>query len=92
MAFSYTITKKVIAGDRIWVYGTWANTGGSTGGEVNTGLSTVESMLLTPKGTAVSASMPVVNETLPLAGSANGAMTIVTLANDEGYWLAVGTP
>lgn len=75
------------SGQRV-VIGSYTNDGDSTGGDISTGLSTVNFVMLQPKGTSVSANQPVVNETLPLNGT--GAVTIVTSANEVGTWMAIG--
>lgn len=88
MAFTSTITSKTkIFGSMQKKWGTFTNTGGSTGGDINTGLTSVESINLTYSGSSVVASAPVVNETLPADGS---AITIVTVADADGYWEAIG--
>lgn len=84
MAFSYT-SKIIYPGGRI-AGGTYTNSGGSTGGDIDTGLPNVCSFVLTPKGSSVSANQSVYNETLPLA---NGIVTIVTNANEVGSWWAM---
>ena len=67
--------------------GTYTSTSGSTGGDIQTGLSEVYSITLQPKGSAVIANQPAVNETLPLA---SGDVTIVTTADEIGTWTAIG--
>lgn len=67
--------------------GTYTNTGGSTGGDIDTGLGMVYVMILQPKGAAVSANQPVVNETPPMNGS---AVTVVTSPDEVGTWIAIG--
>ena len=69
--------------------GTYTSTGGSTGGDVGTGLDTVESFFLQPTGAAVATNAPSANETFPLT-NVNGTVTIVTDADEAGLWLAVG--
>ncbi len=89
MAFSSTVIAGPIPNDggkRI-VRGTFTNTGGSTGGDVETSLAVVEGFKLQYTGAAIVANSPVVNETLPLNG---GAVTIVTDADANGLWEAVG--
>ena len=88
MAFSYTVNSKDAMGKGV-VSGSYTSTGGSTGGDIQTGLDTVETFLVTPKGSTVATNQSVVNETLPLT-NANGTVTIVTDANQVGYWLAIG--
>lgn len=68
-------------------FGTWANDGGSTGGDIDTGLAQCYYIKLNIKGASVSATIPVVNETFPCGGS---AITIVTPANASGTWEAFG--
>lgn len=87
MAFSSVITEKFIAGDHRVHYGTFTNTAGSTGGNIDTGLKNAHHVVLTHTGTGVVASAPVVNETLPIDGS---AITIVTTADADGIWIAWG--
>lgn len=89
MAFSSAITRTVqnVVGDRKIVHGTYTNTSGSTGGNIDTGLAVCEFIMLQPTGSAVVASNPVVNETLPVAGS---AITVVNTADEDGYWMAYG--
>lgn len=86
MAFSFTKTDETVAGSLRFTMGTFANAGGSTGGNVYTGLQKVQGMKLSQKGTGVVASDPVVNETLPV----DDPVTIVTAANVSGTWLAWG--
>lgn len=87
MAFASTITDTKVAGDERETRGTFANTGGSTGGNIDTGLEICESLVLQHIGSAVVASAPVVNETFPVAGS---AVTVVTVADTTGVWVAKG--
>lgn len=86
MAFAYTVKSTDAMGQGVKI-GTYTSTGGSTGGDIVTGLNIVNHIQLQPKGTAVSANQPVVNETLPLQG---GTVTIVTSANEVGTWMAIG--
>ena len=90
MAFAYTARVFFEApeskGRRI-AFGTFTSDGGSTGGDIVTGLRGVESMVLTHTCASVVANAPVINETLPLA---SGTVTIVTDANGTGTWIAVG--
>lgn len=89
MAFSSSIAvSQPIFGVRL-VIGTYANDGGSAGGDIATGLGTVQSVILTPKGASTSANAPVYNETLPLT-NAGGTVTIVTTANESGSFIIAG--
>lgn len=87
MAFASTITHQSVMGDKRVHYGTYTNGSGDTGGDVNTGLTVCEVMVLQPKGAAAIATASTVNETLPVAGS---AVTIVTSDNEDGQWTAIG--
>lgn len=88
MAFTSVITEKnLIFGSKKIVYGTYTSDSGSTGGDIDTGLKSVQSINLQPTGSAVIASAPVINETLPANGS---AITIVTTADEVGTWFAIG--
>lgn len=87
MAFSYTELRRYIVGDRWVVEGTFASSGGSTGGDIVTGLRRIENVQLTHTGSAVVASAPVVNETLPLDA---GSPTIVTVADTAGVYRIIG--
>ena len=86
MAFTFTANTKDHAGLGV-ASGSYTSSGGSTGGDIVTGLDTVVSFMITPKGAAVATNQSVVNETLPLAP---GTVTIVTDANQVGYWEARG--
>jgi len=87
MAFTSVITKIRVIGSHKKAHGTFASADGTAGGNINTGLRICESIELTSKGTAITTGASVVNETLPIAGS---AITIVTDANVTGYWVAFG--
>lgn len=87
---AFTISNVVTVpgtGAKAHVFGTYTNDGGSTGGDIVTGLTVVEAFFLQPKGSSVSANQPVVNETMPLSG---GAVTVVTSVNEIGQFLAIG--
>lgn len=90
MAFSAAITEQTVFGNKIIKYGTYTNSGGGTGGDITTYLSQVDFFELQPKGSSVVANNPVVNETFPLRND-TGAVTIVTTADEVGYWFAMGT-
>lgn len=87
MAFTSTITNKTVFGNKRRHTGTFLSNSSTAGGDINTGLRMCETISLVHKSSAVVASAPVVNETLPVAGT---AVTIVTVANTAGYWEATG--
>jgi len=86
MAFSFTKDNESVAGDIRVTGGTFTNAGGSTGGDIRTGMGKTQGMILQQKGSAVIASQAVVNETFPLGDP----LTIVTASDTSGYWLAFG--
>ena len=86
MAFASTITATFVAGSKRIAFGTFTNTSGSSGGDITTGLSVVEHFDLLHIGSAVVTNVPVVNETFPITT----AVTIVTDADADGYWMAIG--
>ena len=88
MAFTSVITDRILIPGGMRVHmGTYVSDSSSEGGNIDTGLLICKHIALQPKDTAVVASAPVVNGTLPLAGS---AITIVTTADECGYWEAKG--
>lgn len=88
MSFASTITSRDHWGGKAVAMGTFTNTGGGdTGGDINTGLHRCEAIFLQHAKSSVIANQPVVNETLPVAGS---AVTIVTDGGEDGTWLAIG--
>lgn len=87
-AFASTVTSRQPLGTTILVTGTFASSGGATGGEVLTGLRRVLSFHLQKAGAAVDVSQYAANETLP---ADTGDITIVTTADTSGVWTAIGT-
>jgi len=87
MAFTATKTGEHVVGDLRMTRGTYSNAGGSTGGNINTGLHQCVDMKLTASGSSIVADTPTINETFPVDGS---AVTIITTANTAGYWIAFG--
>ena len=86
-AFAYTVDKETVFGNLRIKYGTFTPSGGSTGGDIKTRLSQVYAMFLSHTGAAVITDAPVLNETFPLIG---GDVTIVTVADKPGTWIAIG--
>lgn len=87
MGFTATKTGEHVVGDLRMTRGTFANDGGSTGGNINTGLHQCLHMDLTASGSSIVADAPTVNATFPVDGS---AVTIIATANSAGYWTAYG--
>jgi len=86
MAFTFTKTAEFPVGQQRVTMGTYGSAGGSEGGDIYTGLQKVNQLILQPKGTAVVAAHHVVNETFPIVDP----VTIVSGANEAGYWMAIG--
>jgi hypothetical protein len=87
MSFASAVTSKTVFGNKRVNFGTFTNGASDTGGDINTGLRSCEEIFLQHVSSAVVASAPSVNETLPVAGS---AVTIVTTAGADGRWMAIG--
>lgn len=86
MALTQAVLGRTKAGDKFITYGSWAATA-VTGGDIKTGLKTVDMFVLQHSGSAVEAAVGVVNETFPLA---SGDVTFVCTSGDTGYWFAIG--
>ncbi len=81
MAFTYTVTSPGdVFGNKKHAYGTYVNTGGSTGGEIKTGLTRVDTF-----SDSVSTSTP-----STVAVISGGSVTITTTADQDGRWQATG--
>ena len=87
MAFTSTVTKISVVGDLVMVVGTFASSGGSTGGDISTGLRRVLHLTIQETGAAVKTNVSVVNETMP---AETGDITIVCDANVAGTFVAYG--
>ena len=89
MTFASAITKTVPehVGSIKMVWGTYTNASGDTGGDIDSGLTECDMLILQPTGSAAVATAPVVNETLPCDGS---AVTVVTADDEDGVWFAIG--
>ena len=85
MAFTSTVTERSIMGNKRVHWGTW--TTDTTGGDIDTGLKSVDFITLQTSGASVSADQSAVNEVLPLNGS---DVTIVCTDGTDGYWMATG--
>ena len=93
MAFTSTLTETVVMGNKKMAYGTYTSTAGSTGGEVDTGLSRADVFFTQTTGSVAPITPTAVNETLPLhntSATSTVSVTIVTVANDVGMWIAYG--
>ena len=89
MAFAATIDSITVFGNKRIVMGSYTNEPGDTGGDIATGLLSVDFVTITPKVTTVAPTTGAgVNETLPLSG---GTVTIVTADGEDGYFMVVGT-
>jgi hypothetical protein len=86
MAFSNNLLHEVPMGQMRFMMGTFTNTGGSSGGDIRTGLHKVLQLKLQHTGSAVVADDPAVYETFPV----NDPVTVVTTADADGLWFAWG--
>ena len=86
-AFAYDIKRSGVIGSIRFVSGTFTPSGGSTGGDIVTGLNKVYHIELQHTGSSVVSDVPVVNETMPLS---SGTVTIVTVADKAGTFFAIG--
>lgn len=82
-----TVDEEGVIGDMRYATGTFTNGGSDTGGDIITGLRYVIFAQLQELGSAVQANKSVINETFP---TAPGTLTIVTDADADGIWFAVG--
>jgi len=89
MAFASTITRTVpeMFGRKKAVWGTYTNGAADSGGNIDTGLTECDFLVMQPTGAAVVASNPSVNETYPCDGS---AVTVVNTLDEDGAWFAIG--
>ena len=91
MSFTATELQRIQGLNGTVIIGKYVNTGGSTGGTIYPTLYSISGMTLQPMTSAVVSSFPVVNVTntnMPIAGSTG--LTIVTTANEIGFWIAFG--
>jgi len=87
MAFVVNYDGRFVMGSKRSVYGRFTNGAGDSGGDIVTGLNSIDFMKLTHTGSAVVAGDPVVNETFPLT---SGDATIVTTTGADGLFFAIG--
>ena len=87
MTFSYTVDTKdglrTYWGQNEVSFGTWTNASGDTGGDIDTKLSSVNVVSLTPYKTTVASNAAAVTS---IDG---GTVSIVTDDNVDGYWIAI---
>ena len=86
MAFSYTILERVVFGSFKVAFGTFTQTTGDTGGDIDTQMNSVKFFSVQSTGSATT-SQPSVNESFP---TSSGTITIVTADADNGIWFAIG--
>jgi hypothetical protein len=93
MSVTTAILSRSVWGNKLMHFGTYTHSSGGTGGDIVTGMHRCDALFLLPKKSSVASNRSVVNETFPVDGSgtAMAAVTIVTDANQDGYWLAIGT-
>lgn len=88
MAFAQTSNTNITRiGSKKLAFGSFTNGGSDTGGSIATGLSYVETAWVQKTGAAVDTNYASVNNTFPLA---SGTITVVTTADTDGQWFAIG--
>ena len=87
MAFTSAVLGTTVFGNKRVKWGTFTTSSTETGGDISTGLTRVDMMLLQHSGASDVDDAPAVNETFPLSG---GDVTIVHTTSADGYWLAIG--
>lgn len=86
MAFTFTITCRDLFGGKRVVYGTFANTSSSTGGDISLKeLHNIDFFYAVNTASSVG-NAPSVNGSVPLGN----VVTLVTDANMAGIWMALG--
>lgn len=85
MAFTSSVVGRSKMSNKYVTWGTW--TTDTTGGDIDTGLTQCDFIMLQTSGAAVSADQSAVNETMPCTGS---AVTIVCTSGADGFWMAFG--
>ena len=85
--FASAVTMKTVFGDKRVTMGTYTASGGSTGGDITTGLTRVEAFFASATGSSIVADAPTANETFPMV---TGAVTLICTANTTGMWMAIG--
>jgi 7-keto-8-aminopelargonate synthetase-like enzyme len=87
--FTTTITDRIYAGSETIVIGTFTAAGGSTGGDIVTGLKCIKFMKLQPTGAAATTNASAINESFATPLLATDP-TVVLDANTAGIWIAIG--
>ena len=93
MAFTSSLVGTSTWGAKSVRWGTFTNSGGSSGGDIDTHLTLLEGMSLQYTGASAVADDPAINEVFPIRAtepSATVEATIVTTANASGIWRAWG--
>ncbi len=86
MAFSYVKYYELPLGPLWMAVGSFTNAGGSTGGDIVTGMSRVYYANMQVIGAAVVVAVSTINETYPYPGT----LTVVNGADEDGSWIAMG--
>jgi hypothetical protein len=87
MTIANALVGRSILGNKAMTWGTYTDSSAGTADDINTYLHMCEMMIIQPYGSSVAGNASVVNETLPVAGS---AVTIRTDASQSGIWIAIG--
>ncbi len=87
MAFASVMSGETVFGNLRVTHGTYLASAAGTGGDINTGMHQVVTMMLVASGSGIVAGAPTINETFPCDGT---AVTIICTANTGGKWVAYG--
>ncbi len=87
MADISTFVGRSVPGNECMTWGTYNDSAPAGGGDINTRLRLCTKIILQPYGGTVATNASVVNETLPVAGS---AVTIACDNSQTGLWIAWG--
>lgn len=87
MADISTFVGRAVWGNECVTWGTYNDSAPAGGGDINTKLHRCTKIFIQPYGSSVATNATVVNETLPVDGS---AVTIVCDNSQTGLWIAWG--
>lgn len=90
MAFNYEVIDKTVFGNKRVAFGYYFNDGGSTGGEIETGLDSLSFISLTPIHTTNATAVIDATAYSSPADVVDPVVTILTTANSNGLFMAVG--
>jgi hypothetical protein len=87
MSITNALVGRSVLGNKAMTWGTYTDSSAGTEDDINTKLHLCEMLILVPYGTTAVTDAGVINETLPVAGS---AVTVRVKASQAGMWIAIG--